>query len=169
MEDLVGLPSEDSLEENEIELESMGDDEGIKETKKYFIYSNRKKLLLTVAAISIAFICIISVIIPSLVVVYRSDSKESTYPQGQNLGLVIDLGSSGSRISVFGWDENHVVQPFPYPEEGDHFYYAFRNIGIAKFDNITQALEVVMVPLLDYGTNAVEVSGVSIKQNTKKL
>ena len=75
MEDLVGLPSEDSLEENEIELESMGDDEGIKETKKYFIYSNRKKLLLTVAAISIAFICIISVIIPSLVVVYRSDSK----------------------------------------------------------------------------------------------
>lgn len=73
-------------------------------------------------------------------------------------GVVLDMGSSGSRISVFGWDKEHVVQPIPY---GGPFYYSAIGIGISKFRDPIEAAN-SLDSLLNYAERAILSYGVSI-------
>lgn len=79
-------------------------------------------------------------------------------------GIVIDMGSSGSRISVFGWDRNHTTQPIPY---GGPFYYDEQKTGISKFNDPKEAAN-SLNGLLNYAERAILSYGVSkAKKNHK--
>lgn len=167
IEGFVELPleyeEEQQEEENQIETEEEGEEielELPEKSLKNRFTNQRKKLILLFACALVLLLCIIAIIIPTTIFSISNDSeKPNESMKGQNLGLVIDLGSSGSRISVFGWDKDHVVQPFPYGS--DSFYYSARNIGISKYDDPDEAANSID-PLLSYGEKAVLESSVRL-------
>lgn len=78
-------------------------------------------------------------------------------------GVVLDMGSGGSRISLFGWDEEHTVQPIPYL--GPDFFYHTSSHGIAgsSFKSPEQAAASLRV-LFDKATKDLIQWGVEVEE-----
>eukprot|EP01095_Lingulamoeba_sp_RSL-Kostka_P017798 TRINITY_DN9482_c0_g1_i1.p1 TRINITY_DN9482_c0_g1~~TRINITY_DN9482_c0_g1_i1.p1 ORF type:complete len:498 (-),score=164.73 TRINITY_DN9482_c0_g1_i1:134-1627(-) len=78
-------------------------------------------------------------------------------------GVIVDLGSSGSRLSIYNWKKNQTefVQPAPYDAiEGDYWYYSQRP-GVSQFAEDPEAAGPNLKNLLNnatYDLNSINVN-----------
>lgn len=140
-------------------------EEGEEEIQEDFdITSNKslftKRRLVIIAGVLIFILFAVTIIASSVIFIPSGDDGDdfdeflnSYYgPPVENAGVVIDMGSSGSRVWVLGWDSEHVVQPLPYG--GPSFLYSSINPGISTFITPKEAAE-SLDPLLDYAKRGV--------------
>lgn len=73
--------------------------------------------------------------------------------EGWNYGVMVDLGSSGSRISIFEWKDGEPVQPAP--QKGSPYWYAKINPGVSSYIIPNDAAS-SLIPLLNYAEEKLE-------------
>ena len=76
-------------------------------------YISRKRKILFLILMATLVVVIVAGIAASTVTYFTTDPPRH-YDLVQNFGVVIDLGSGGSRVTVFQWDEEHRIQNSPY-------------------------------------------------------
>eukprot|EP01096_Ripella_sp_DP13-Kostka_P007492 TRINITY_DN2727_c0_g1_i1.p1 TRINITY_DN2727_c0_g1~~TRINITY_DN2727_c0_g1_i1.p1 ORF type:complete len:505 (+),score=212.03 TRINITY_DN2727_c0_g1_i1:97-1515(+) len=81
----------------------------------------------------------------------ESNESNESQPEQEALqyGIVIDLGSSGSRVNIFCWNSSVPVQSAPL---GQQSWYKEVKPGISTFANNTDAIPAYLNPLMDYAT-----------------
>lgn len=119
-------------------------------------------------------VCIFTVIFSFSIVIniisqVSEENKDLNYTNGEEkpnskreeiqTGIVVDLGSSGTRVSIFAWDKNHSVQPAPY--DSNPFFFHKVSDGIAKKPELAQNY---LIPLLDKVLEDLKSINVSQKQ-----
>mmetsp|Transcript_4343 Transcript_4343/g.5352 ORF Transcript_4343/g.5352 Transcript_4343/m.5352 type:complete len:540 (-) Transcript_4343:23-1642(-) len=67
--------------------------------------------------------------------------------EGWTYGVMVDLGSSGSRVSIFEWKDGELVQSAP--QNGPPYWYMKQNPGVSSYIVPDEAAE-SLIPLLDY-------------------
>lgn len=85
-----------------------------------FLREHHKKIALFSSLIAIILLAIVLIILGIWIFSGSGDEETNT---SWSYGVVIDMGSSGSRIHVFQWSINDPVQPAPHGGETSIIQY----------------------------------------------
>merc|ERR1712137_189885 len=88
---------------------------------------------------------------------------EGSYAQGQadwNYGVMVDLGSSGSRLSIYQWKSDEPVQPAP---TGGPYFYAELRPGVSYYAGAPDGAADSLVDLLNYAEDSLDCVGAIVE------
>merc|ERR1712137_882647 len=88
---------------------------------------------------------------------------EGSYAQGQadwNYGVMVDLGSSGSRLSIYQWKSDEPVQPAP---TGGPYFYAELRPGVSYYAGDPDGAADSLVDLLNYAEDSLDCVGAIVE------
>ena len=112
----------------------------------------------------VVWICILCVFLTCILIAnllsftdFSRTIQEQHHPYKEivdNCAIVVDMGSSGTRISIFGWDDDHTLQHIPFG--GRKYFHKSVQLGIARALQVSD----VLGPLLDYAHNTIKVISV---------
>ena len=78
------------------------------------ILQNRKLLLIIIGVILALIVIIALIVLGVLLITLLTGGSDDEGTTAWRYGVVVDLGSSGSRIHVFEWSDTDPVQPAPH-------------------------------------------------------
>jgi len=93
---------------------------------------------------------------------FGGDDNNDNKDQPWLYGVMVDMGSSGTRVSIYAWKAGHKepVQPAP-PASGNYWYMAQRP-GLSSQANTPENAGTSIAPLLDYARDSLTSANVDI-------